>query len=258
MSELADRTITALRAEHDGMVTLLPNLADEQLEGPSGASEWTIAQVLSHLGSGAEITRKPIARAAGEPVAEEDNESVWARWDAAGPVDQAAGFIRHDEDYLATIEPLTAEQRESLTVDLGFLPEPVPLVVALGMRLNEVAAHTWDVRVGLDPAAGLNPDSAALLVELYAGPLEFLLGYAAKPEALAEPARVAVPGGVVAVSDEVSISTGVTDPTARFEGPQEAAVRLLSGRLKPEFTPEGVQVTGNVTLDDLRKVFPGY
>ena len=36
------------------------------------------------------------------------------------------------------------------------------------------------------------------------------------------------------------------------------AIRLLSGRLKPEFTPAGVEVTGNVTLDELREVFPGY
>lgn len=259
MSELADRTIAALRAEHDSLTTLLPNLTDEQLAGPSGASEWTIAQVLSHLGSGAEIGRLPIARALGESVPDEDNESIWARWDAAGPVDQAAGFVRHGQAYLDTIESLTPEQRESLIVDLGFLPEPVPLVVALGMRLNEVSAHAWDVRVGLDPAAGVNPDSATLVLELLAGPVSFLLGFAARADELAEPARVSIPGGgAIEIADEVALRTGLADPTATFDGPQEAVVRLLSGRLKPEHTPEEVQVTGNVTLDDLRKVFPGY
>ncbi len=59
-------------------------------------------------------------------------------------------------------------------------------------------------------------------------------------------------------TDAVSVTTDLSDATATFEGPVEAAVRLLSGRLKPEFTAEGVQVTGNVSLDDLRKVFPGY
>jgi uncharacterized damage-inducible protein DinB len=83
MSDLVDRTIAALRAEHDTLVTLLPNLSDEQLGAPSGASAWSIAHVLSHLGSGAEINRKPIARAAGEPVDEEGNQSVWARWDSS-------------------------------------------------------------------------------------------------------------------------------------------------------------------------------
>jgi uncharacterized protein (TIGR03083 family) len=258
MTELVDRTIAALRANHDMLATLVPGLPDEALTGPSGASEWTVAQVLSHLGSGAEITTKPIATAAGLPVEAEDNQAVWARWDAAGPVDQAAGFIEHDTRLVQLLEGLTAEQRADLRIDLGFLPEPVPLVVALGMRLNEVAAHAWDVRVGLDPQAGIDPESAELLLELYAGPLGFLLGFAAKPDQLSEEARVAVPGGGIVVTDAVSVVTELSDPTATFEGPAEAAARLLTGRLKPEFTPEGVQVSGNVSLDDLRKVFPGY
>jgi len=258
MSEPVDRIITALRTNHDTLVALLPNLADDQLTGPSGATEWTIAQVLSHLGSGAEIFYRPFARAAGVPVTEEDNQAVWARWDAASPVDQAAGFVEHDGRFLELLESLTPEQRSTLTVDLGFLPEPVPLVVGLGMRLNEVAAHAWDVRVGLDPSAGIEPTSAELLVELLAGPLGFLLGFSAKADQLAEPARVAIPGGGIVVTDQVAITTRLADPTATFEGEQEAAVRMITGRLRPEVTPEGVGVTGNVTLDDLRKVFPGY
>lgn len=258
MSEPVDRIITSLRTNHDTLVALLPNLTDDQLSGPSGATEWSIAQVLSHLGSGAEIFYKPVGRAAGAPVTEEDNQSVWARWDAASPVDQAAGFVEHDGRFVDLLESLTPEQRSTLTVDLGFLPEPVPLVVALGMRLNEVAAHAWDVRVGLDPSAGIEPASAELLVELLAGPLAFLLGFSAKADQLAEPARVAIPGGGIVVADQVAVSTELADPTATFEGEQEAAVRMITGRLRPEVTPDGVAVTGNVTLDDLRKVFPGY
>jgi uncharacterized protein (TIGR03083 family) len=258
MSELADRIIAALRANHDTLVTLLPSLTDDLLAAPSGASEWSVAQVLSHLGSGAEISVKPIAGAVGREVGPEDNQAVWARWDAASPADQAAWFVEHDRVYLEVVEALTDEQKRGLTVDLGFLPEPVPLVVALGMRLNEVAAHAWDVRVGLDPRAGIDPDSAALLLELYAGPLGFLLGFSAKPGALGEPAQVAVPGGGVVVTDAVQVTTELADPTATFDGPQEAVVRLLTGRLTRERTPEDVQVTGNVSLDDLRKVFPGY
>jgi uncharacterized protein (TIGR03083 family) len=258
MTELVDRTVAALRTNHDVLAALVPNLNEGQLTAPSGASEWTIAQALSHLGSGAEITVKPIATAAGLPVEAEDNQSVWARWDAAAPLDQAAAFLERDGHFLDVVEGLTSEQRAELMIDMGFLPEPVPLVVALGMRLNEVAAHAWDVRVGLDPEAGIDPESAPLLLELYAGPLAFLLGFAAKPDQLAEEARVAVPGGGIVVTDAVTVTTDLADPTATFHGPAEAAARLLTGRLKPEFTPERVEVTGNVGLDDLRKVFPGY
>ncbi|MGY2703634.1 MULTISPECIES: maleylpyruvate isomerase family mycothiol-dependent enzyme [unclassified Nocardioides] len=257
MSELVDRTIAALRTEHEILVTLLPNLADAQLAAPSGAADWTVAQVLSHLGSGAELARKPIARAAGETVDEEDNQSVWARWDSSSPIDQAAGYVEHASRYLETVAALTPEQRDSLTIDLGFLPEPVPLVVALAMRLNEVANHGWDVRAGLHPGAEIGEESAALLLELFAGPLAFLLGFSGKADQVEGPVRLAVPGGGIVVDDGVTVVASLPDPTATLRGPEGAVVRLLSGRLKEGYA-DGVEVEGNVSLDDLRRVFPGY
>lgn len=257
MSELVDRTIEALRAEHDVLVALLPNLPDDSFSAPSGASEWTIGQVLSHLGSGAEIGRVPIAQAAGEDVAPVDPHAVWARWDVADPVDQAAGFIEHNLRWLETVEALAAEQRDSLVVDLGFLPDPVPLVVALGMRLNEIANHSWDVRVGLDPDAEVYAGSADVLVELFQGPLSFILGFSARPQELPEPARVAVPGAGLVVDSAATVVGAVDAPTAKFEGSPEAFIRLLNGRLKDPYAG-GVSVEGNVSLDDLRRVFPGY
>ena len=50
----------------------------------------------------------------------------------------------------------------------------------------------------------------------------------------------------------------MTNPTATFIGPLDALVRLVAGRLTPARTPAGVEVIGDVTLDELRKVFPGY
>jgi uncharacterized protein (TIGR03083 family) len=257
MSQLVDRTITALRSEHDTLAGLVPTLTDDQLAATSGAAEWTVAQALSHLGSGAEIGRAPIARAAGQTVAAEDNQTVWARWDASAPRAQAKGFLEHNSRWLETVEALTPEQRSSLTVDLGYLPEPVPLVTALGMRLNEVANHSWDVRVAVDPHAGLDADSAEVLVELLAGPVGFMLNFAAKPAELAAPVSLAIPGAGLVIDDAVTVVNHLESPSATFNGSAEAFVRLVSGRLKPPHV-NGVTVEGNVTLDDLRRVFPGY
>jgi len=257
MTLLVDRVVAALRANHDTLAALVPTLSEEQLRAPSGAAEWTVAQVLSHLGSGAEISRKPIATAAGEQVEAEDNQSIWARWDASSPTEQAAGFVKHDAAYLDTVEVLSVEQRDRLMIDLGFLPEPVPLLVALGMRLNEVANHAWDVRVGVDPSATVDTDSAELLVELFGGPLAFLLGFSGKADQVEREVRLAIPGGGIEIADTVTVTGDVDDPTATFEGPAEAVVRLLSGRLGGEHAA-GVSVAGNVTLDELRNVFPGY
>jgi uncharacterized protein (TIGR03083 family) len=257
MSQLVDRTITALRSEHDMLAGVVGTLTEDQLATTSGAEEWTVAQVLSHLGSGAEIGRVPIARAAGETVEAEDNQTIWARWDASAPRTQAEGFLEYGGRWLDTVEAFTPEQRSSLTVDLGFLPEPVPLVTALGMRLNEVANHSWDVRVAFDSNAEVSADSAAVIVDLLAGPLGFLLNFFAKPAEFAAPVSVSIPGAGLVIDDTVTVVDHLESPSATFNGPPEAFIRLLSGRLK---TPHdnSVTVEGSTTLDDLRRVFPGF
>jgi uncharacterized protein (TIGR03083 family) len=257
MTELTDRTIAALHAEHDTLVSLIANLDDDQLNSPSGADGWTVAQVLSHLGSGAEIGRAPIVAATGESVGVEDNQTIWARWDAASAADQASGFVEQNTRWLEALDALTPEQRSSLTIDLGFLPEPVPLITVLGMRLNEVANHAWDVRVALDPEAEVNADSAVALVDLLTGPLGFMLGFMGKPAELAEPALVAVPGAGLVIEDAVSVVSSVESPSTTFSGSSGAFIRLLNGRLKEPYA-KGVSVEGNATLDDLHRVFPGF
>ena len=262
VTTLADRTIAALRATHDDLSTLVPGLTDEQLTGPSGAAEWTVAQVLSHLGSGAEISLATLetALAAGPPAAQGFNQSVWDRWNALGPREQATAFLDHDARLVAAVEALTTEQRATLAVDLGFTPEPLSLASYAGLRLNESAQHSWDVRVAFDPSAAIPADAAAVLAEHLAGDLGFLVGFIGKADALGEPAVVGIEGSGygLAVADHVAVVAEPVDPTATFTGPLEAALRLVGGRLRPEYTPETVTVTGGVTLDGLRRVFPGF
>jgi uncharacterized protein (TIGR03083 family) len=258
-TELVDASIAELRAIHDRLATQVAGLSAEQLTGPSGASEWTVADVLSHLGSGAEIGRYPVVAAAGAPEEAPANQEIWDHWNALPPADQATGLVDSDERLVATLEALTPEQRSSLEIDLGFLPQPVPLATSLGMRLNEAALHGWDVGAGLDPAAALSEESARLLLDHFSSTMTFLLGFVGKPEG-APAARVAVAGthSIVIDPEGVRLEAGVDGATATFAGPAEAAVRLLSGRLAPAYTPADVAVTGNVTLDELRRVFPGY
>ena len=261
MTSLADRTITALRSTHDDLAALVPTLSDDQLSGPSGASDWTVAQVLSHLGSGAEIAHAGYRAALdGTPAPEQDfNQGVWDRWNARSPQDQAAQFLEHDAALLGTLEALTPEQREHLEIKLGFLPEPLPLTSVVGMRLNEAAQHAWDVRVALDRAATVDPTSAEVLLEHFSGGLGFLLGFIGKAEHLSEPTGS---GSRTPTWSSRSTSRSAWRPrpraTATFTGAPEAAIRLIGGRLTAPYTPEGVEVTGNATLDDLRRVFPGY
>lgn len=258
---LADRTIAAQRKIHNQFIALAPTLTDSQLIGRSGgASEWSNAHVLSHLGSGAEISLATLKAALGEgSVPGNDfNQGVWDRWNAMGPREQADAFVEHDTRLVAAFEALSPDQRDNLQITLSFSPAPFAVEGVTGMRLNEMALHGWDVLVGLDSTAGLDQDVADTLLEQLSGPLGFMLGFTGKADAVAAPAVVDIHGHGLSIADGVSLTPSVENATATFEGPKEAAIRLFAGRLSPKHTPETVSVEGNVTLDDLRKVFPGY
>ena len=262
MGTLADRSITALRTTHDRLAVVVRTLTDGQLTGPSGAANWTVAQVLSHLGSGAEIAFATYRAALdGDAAPGQDvNESVWARWNALSPQQQASGYLEYDAALLLLLEGLSPEQREHSTVQLGFLPAPLPLASAIGMRLNESAQHSWDVRVSIDPHATLDVDATAVLFDHFIGGLGFLLGFLGKADQLDEPAVIAIAdsGVAIVVHESVTLSRSSAEPTARFGGELEAALRLVSGRLKAPYLPPDLTVTGNVTLADLQRTFPGF
>jgi uncharacterized protein (TIGR03083 family) len=262
MTTFAGRTIATLRSEHDTLASVVSALSAEQLTGPSGASEWTIADVLSHLGSGAEITLAGLRAALGEAEepAPDFNQGVWDRWNALSPQDQAAGWLASDAALVTALEAIPEDRHDDTPVKIGFLPEPLPLASFAGMRLSEVVQHGWDVRVGIDPAATLAEPAASLLAEHLSGGLGFLLGFIGKPSEASEHAVLEISKTPyrIALDEQARLTTEALPATATFAGPVEAAVRLLAGRLTPKYTPAGVDVTGNVTLDELRAVFPGF
>jgi uncharacterized protein (TIGR03083 family) len=258
MSELIDQSITELRANHDRLRAFIEGLSEDQVKAQSGAENWTVADVLSHLGSGAELQRHQIVAAIGDDGEPPDNQQVWDRWNVMSPQEQASSFVVADDQLVSSYEALTGEERASITVDLGFLPAPVPLATPLAIRLSEQALHGWDARVGLDPTAVLADEAARLLLRHHSESMPFLLGFVGKADEVLEPIRVAVDDYTLVVDDPVHLERGTDDTTATYAGPLEAFVRLLAGRLDPEHTPDATEVTGNASLADLRKVFPGY
>lgn len=254
--------VDALHSGADELVAVVKGLTAEQLTGPSAAAEWELSQVLSHLGSGAEITLAVLdSSLSGEPRAADANQTVWDRWNAMSPRERADGFLAANAELLARYDGLDAATRESLRIDMGFLPAPVDLATASRFRLSEFALHSWDVRVALDAEATVHADAVPLLLDQ----VGFMLGWLAKAGPL---------GGRtvsllvrltdldrsfgVTLGESPSIGDAPAEPDAVLTTPTEAWLRLTSGRLAPEHTPPGVDVTGAVDLDTLRAVFPGY
>ncbi|MDP9102026.1 MAG: maleylpyruvate isomerase family mycothiol-dependent enzyme [Actinomycetota bacterium] len=259
---LADDAITALRLTHDHLVARVRTLSDADLAAPSGSSEWPVAQVLSHLGSGAQITLYGLqaALSGGEPA--EKNEQVWARWDAMSPREQADGFLQADATLVEALEALTPEQRAGVRYAVPYLPDPAGLDFLTTVRLNEAALHAWDVDVAFDPHAVLPAGAAAPLLEGLAGALAVLMRYYAKPDRLAgRTPTVDVRAGDARYHLVVGAATRLLPgpapaPDAVLTAPPEAIPRLVSGRLAPgPRTPSAVVVSGELTLDELRTLF---
>jgi uncharacterized protein (TIGR03083 family) len=264
MSDQTDQTIMALRTGHDELAALVGSMTPDDFTRPSAAAEWDIAQVLSHLGSGAEIglaTLEAALEGTGKPDPELA-QTVWARWDAMTPGEQAEGFRHADEALVTRYESLDNTTRAQLRIDLGFLPEPVDVATAAVLRLSEFTYHTWDIQVMSDPAAVLAPTAVELLLD----PLGMLIGFLGHSDALdgrggtlavqtAEPDR----SFGLDLRDAVTLVDTPAQPAGVLHVPAEAWLRLAAGRLAPQHTPPTVLLASDtITLDDLRRVFPGF
>lgn len=96
MSTLTDKTISAMRANHNQLAAMVREFDEQDLARQSGSSQWDGAQVLAHLGSGAAIGLATLQTAlAGLPVPDREfNVSVWDRWNAMSPQEKAKGILR--------------------------------------------------------------------------------------------------------------------------------------------------------------------
>ena len=248
--------IEALRHSHDRLQNLAGPLTASQLEQGSCCSEWTIAQVLSHLGSQAEIFGLFLqAGLTGQqPPGLAEFGPIWDVWNAKSPQAQAADALVADEATVERFESLGADERARLR--LNAFGMELDLAGVSRMRLGEHAIHTWDVAAALDPSATVAPDAVALLIDTI-GPLAARTG---KPDGKQRRLHVATTGPerhfVLETSEAVSLTEAASEPGAPdLRLPAESLVRLVYGRLDPAHTPVAADSAG---LDDLRGLFPGF
>jgi uncharacterized protein (TIGR03083 family) len=249
--------IGALRHSHDRLEAIVEPLDLGQLEQPSYASKWSIAQVLSHLGSQAEIFGLWLdASLSGtEPPSREAFGPIWDSWNARSPQAQAADALHTDQIALEQMESLDEDQLAGLHLNLFGMDLDAAGLARI--RVGEHAVHTWDVAVALDPAATIAPDAAGLLVDT----LDQLAARTGKADGKQRRLLVTTTDPdrqfVLETGEAVTLT-----PADDAEGlpelrlPAEALVRLVYGRLDSAHTPPAE--SSEVDLDELRPLFPGF
>jgi uncharacterized protein (TIGR03083 family) len=260
--------IATLRNSHERLASEIRPLGAAAASAPSYCSDWTIAQVMSHIGSGAEIGLLMLPGALGESehVGREAFGPVWDTWNAKSPDAQVADGLAADEKHVHRLEQLTDEQLDG--VQLPFFGMDLDAVGMIRLRLGEHALHTWDVAVVSDPAAVVSPDAVALLIDNVP---QFLAPRLGKPQDKPLRLRIRTTGPdrdyLFTAADAVSMTDlrGDADALASADAeglnevsmPAEALLRLAYGRLDPAHTPADV-VASPDDLDQLRAVFPGF
>ena len=252
--------IAVLRHSHERLASLVHAVSEDFLSSRSYATEWSVAQVLSHLGSGAEIASLMLSSVlTGEPMDRAAFAPVWDVWNAKTPAQQAADCLPADDAYISRLEGLTGD--ELAGISLEFFGMTLDAAGLVGMRLSEHAIHTWDVAVTIDPVAVVAPDAVPWLY----GRVSWLAERTGR--AGEQPLRARLRGEVpeadllLDVTDKVTLVPWPAEGAevdGEFRMPAEALLRLFYGRLSPEVTPP-VEISGDpALLDQVRAVFPGY
>ena len=90
--------LAVLAGSVDRLATLVKELTPEQLRQQAYPSEWTVADVLSHLGSGATITRERL-----DAEADPEVQAIWDAWNAKDPDEKAADALEADSALMARL-----------------------------------------------------------------------------------------------------------------------------------------------------------
>ncbi|HSZ35690.1 MAG TPA: maleylpyruvate isomerase family mycothiol-dependent enzyme [Acidimicrobiales bacterium] len=250
-----ENPLPPLAASVQRLRELVRGLDADQLESPSFDAGWTIADVLSHLGSGAVLLgRRLEAALAGVPLPDDVSQPVWDEWNAKSPQAQADDALAEDERLGKAFEAVGDEDRRRIEIPFG--PVTLSFETAAALRLNEHALHTWDIEVMSDGGAGLPADAAAVIIDN----LGMIGRFAAKPTGDEREVRVRTRDPLrhftvrlTPVSAQLLEGDGGVEPD--LELPAESFCRLVYGRLDPAHSP-AVPANGEV-LDLLRRVFPG-
>jgi uncharacterized protein (TIGR03083 family) len=247
--------VDALRASVQRLRALAAPMTEHQLTARAYPSEWTVAQVLSHLGSGAVITQRRLEDTlASQQTPDDFAPGVWDTWNAKSPLAQRADALAADAELLDRIAAVTSDERDSFTSAMG--PMTLGFGEFVGMRLNEHAFHTWDIEVTTNPAATIAAPAAALVVDN----LDLIARFTAKPTGDITSITVATTDPERGFTIDLA-PTGVTFTAGTAAGPPsltlpaEAFARLVYGRLDTTHTPAGIRA--EETLHTLRQVFPG-
>jgi uncharacterized protein (TIGR03083 family) len=249
--------IKGLRHSQDLLAAAALGFGPAELANESYCSDWSIAQVFSHLGSGAEIFSLFVeAGLDGTPPPDQSAfGAIWQAWDARDPDVQARDAVAVNEAFVRRIEVLDAKQLAAFHLDVFGMD--LDAAGLLRLRLAEHAVHSWDINVPFDRGSRIANDAAELLVDGLGDMVARVGKVADQPVVIAVRTRAPERRFTLDISG-VTLEPGLPPSgAANLDLTGEALLRLIYGRLDDaHLTKSELEATG-ITLDELRRVFAG-
>jgi uncharacterized protein (TIGR03083 family) len=242
---------TAIRREYELLDQYLAALRLEHWAEPSICGEWPLQKVVSHLGEEAEtglILLKHNLEGAERP-SRKRFQAVWDFFDSLAAEPLHAAFRDRNEVYLAYLEALPADKQQQR---VSFFAGEAPLGEYLQHRLNELALHSWDIRVVLDPTARLLPETTRTHLAHILDTVDFEVPADVRARLAGTEYVFKLTGPVqrevvlMVEADKLAIAdraAGSAAATLRL--PAETFIRLCAGRLPLP----AAEAAGEVTMD---------
>lgn len=253
--------VEAVRHSHDRLAGLVAGLSPDDLRRPSACSDWTVAQVLSHLGSQGEIFSLFVDAGVtgGDPPSQDAFGPIWDRWNNRSPEDQAVDSVKANENLVTRLEALDRATLEAFRLEMfGMTLDAAGL---LKMRLSEHALHSWDVAVAFDDTAEVAGESVDLLI----GSVGETAARSGKAPGQPLDAAVITTGPDhrfrLHTGDKVTLEpsdSDADDAGRSIRLPSEAFLRLVYGRLDGRHPAHGPVEEQGIGVDELVAIFPGF
>jgi uncharacterized protein (TIGR03083 family) len=234
------QAIQPLRRAHERLARRVATFGPDECRRPSFCAEWNVAQVLSHMGSQAQILSMVVDAGlhGQDPPTAEAFPAIWNAWNAKTPEDQVRDGVALNGQILDQLDGLSSQELE--TLQFPMFGRQIAMPTLLRMRLSEVSLHGWDVEVAFDPSARIPEDAVELIID----GLGETAARAGKPSerpatidvTTNHPRRdlVLMTGGVSLqpAPSEASLQSDTATPAdGSLELPAELLVRLVAGRL---------------------------
>jgi uncharacterized protein (TIGR03083 family) len=246
-----------LRHSHNQLVEQTKDLDATDLARQSACTEWSVAQVMSHLGSQTEIFSLIVqAGLTGGPgPSNEAFPPIWSAWNERSAEVQVRDSIEVNDRFLKGLESLDDKALKDFHVQAVGME--IDAVALCRLRLAEHAIHSWDIAVAFDPMATIIPEAVELIVDAGAE-MAARVGKATEEHHVIHVQTHEPQRDLAFMTNGVRIvpwSEQKSDASLRISA--EGLIRLIYGRSRETDLAHAEFTDGALSFDGLRAIFPG-